>query len=110
MKPNTNAPTSANTAKNFVPNGYHSDMQNIKEDLVTLKDDAATLVQHVAQDGQKKISDAASMAGETFSAMKESGVSRLKDLEHEVTARPLQSVLIAFGAGIVASYLLGGRR
>ena len=80
------------------------EINDIKDDLTSLKTDIAKLYRHVYKDGGKQVKEFANnKIGEVQDASRES----LKKLEKRVTDKPTQSIAIAFAAGIVASILLG---
>ena len=87
----------------LIRNSSVSEIQTIKDDLVSLKDDAATLVRDT-QNGAEAI--ARDGYGQALSA----GKSKFSEIESHVKANPGQSILLAFAAGLVARTLLGSRR
>lgn len=88
---------------------YEPEIYNIKEDLQTLKADASNLVQHVVADGQEKLREAGQITSNTYESLKSIGARQLKKAELEIKAKPIQSIAVAFGVGLVASFLLGRR-
>jgi ElaB/YqjD/DUF883 family membrane-anchored ribosome-binding protein len=90
------------TLNNFIKSNTTPDLHTLKDDLTALKNDGANLVQHlnenassISRDGMDKIIEKA-----------DRGMNRV--IEH-VKAKPNQSIMIAFAAGLAASYLLASR-
>lgn len=81
----------------------NSDSHTIRADLTSLKDDAATLVRDV-----KDRSEA--MTSESLNQLYTAGRREFSAMEEHVKEKPGQSVLLAFAAGLIASYILGARR
>ena len=63
-----------------------------------VKDDTVEMAKSAANEAQHKLSDAKSYAKDS-----------LKSLEREVSAKPVQSVAIAFATGAIVSLLLSRR-
>ncbi len=83
--------------------GKYPEIQGIKEDLGSLKDNTVELAQHVKKDGLNQVE-------ETAKSLKSFGQKELKKAEKYVKQKPMQSIAIAFAGGVVASILLRGRR
>ncbi|WP_303980813.1 hypothetical protein [Dongia mobilis] len=66
----------------------------LKNDLGSLKDDVATIAKLLAKKGSAQLSEAV----DNGKARVQAGVGVLED---QVTARPLTSLLLAFGIGIM---------
>jgi len=79
------------------------EIEDIKEDLTSLKNDIAKLYGHVYKDGGKQVKE---FASDQIHRAQDAGRDGIKKLEHQVTSKPAQSVAIAFAAGVVASFLL----
>lgn len=91
-----------NAVKTVEGNGGR-EYKAIKDDIVTLKDDAMTLA-HDIKSGSKAV------AREGLDTLYAAGETEFQKVEERVRKNPGQSVLIAFAAGFAASYLLGSRR
>ncbi|MBI2255620.1 MAG: DUF883 domain-containing protein [Proteobacteria bacterium] len=70
----------------------------LKNDLGTLKEDVSTIAKLLAKKGQTQLNDAV----DTGKARIGAGVDVLED---QITARPLTSLLVAFGIGILLGKL-----
>lgn len=70
----------------------------LKTDLGTLKDDVSAIARTLADKGSARLNDA---VGNGKARVQEGVVA----LENEITARPLTSLLVAFGAGILLGKL-----
>jgi ElaB/YqjD/DUF883 family membrane-anchored ribosome-binding protein len=66
----------------------------LKNDLGTLKEDVSTIAKLLAKKGQSQLNEAV----DTGKARVQAGVDVLED---QITARPLTSLLVAFGVGIL---------
>lgn len=66
----------------------------LKNDLGTLKEDVANIAKLLARKGQAQFNDAL----DSSKARVQAGV---EVLENQITARPLTSLLVAFGIGIL---------
>lgn len=76
----------------------YPEIKEMGEDLKSLKNHAVDLGTHIKEDGQQQIE-----------AAKESAMTRVHKVEQQVKANPMASVAIAFGAGVLASVILGRR-
>ncbi|MCK6419189.1 MAG: hypothetical protein L6Q57_09750 [Alphaproteobacteria bacterium] len=105
----------ANYARNTkdrteTPNqSYASAAHSIQEDLKTLKEDGAKLASHLTEDGIEMARSAATQLGEQVQYAKAYAAENMKTLEREVKDKPMQSVFLAFMAGIAMSMLFGRR-
>ena len=87
----------------------YSEVDNIKQDIDSLKSDTIELAKHIKEDGAAKTAEIKEMATERVQTMTEQGKERLKDVESKVKKKPLQSLAIAFAAGLAFSVLMGRR-
>ena len=69
--------------------------KNIGEDLQSIKENGAHIAETVMEQGQDK-----------YDQLKLSSARYIKMLEREVAEKPVQSMAIALGAGMVLSFLL----
>lgn len=91
-------------------NSIDRDVNNIKKDLTKLRGDIGALARSVEHRGLEEVDHAKDAVLETLA----SGVESVRRHGHEaeqavakgVQARPLTSLVIAFGAGILAGRLL----
>lgn len=91
------------TLNNFIKGNSAPDLHALKDDLIALKNDGANLVQHINENAGNISRDGV----DRMMAKADRGISSMVD---HIKAKPNQSMLIAFGAGLVASYLLASRR
>lgn len=88
----------------------YPEIEEIKEDLDSLKDNVVQLTKHIQKDGAEHASELTEIAKARTAALKLRGKAELKRVEKQVKAKPAQSIAIAFAGGILASMLLRGRR
>jgi ElaB/YqjD/DUF883 family membrane-anchored ribosome-binding protein len=88
---------------NTLKNTGGQEIQAIKDDLVNLKDDGLTLARNLKGNGE-------SVAREGMDNLRAAGEREFRKIEKHVQDKPGQSILLAFAAGLVASYVLGSRR
>lgn len=80
-----------------------SELQEIREDFSSLKSDAATLARDLRTNGGIILKDG-------VSRVKDAGLGSFRRVEDHVKHKPGQSIALAFCAGLILSYLAGGRR
>lgn len=69
--------------------------RNISQDMRSIKENGAHIAETVLEQGQDK-----------YEQLKLSSARYIKMLEREVAEKPVQSMAIALGAGMVLSFLL----
>lgn len=87
----------------------YPEVENIKSDINSLKENTIELTKHVKKDGKVKTAELKHALSEKMDVMTEKGQDRLRDIEFKVREKPLQAVGIAFAAGLLASILMGRR-
>lgn len=87
----------------------YDEIQNIKEDLSSLKGNVVTLTQHLTEDGLFKLGETKGQLKVLAKAIQKDGAKRYKDVEKKVQQNPGQAMLIAFAGGMLASALLKRR-
>ncbi|NCO04277.1 MAG: hypothetical protein GW903_08815 [Alphaproteobacteria bacterium] len=87
----------------------HSDVDDIKEDINSLKSNTIELARHVKEAGSHKTEDITEAASKRFKALTTQGKEQLKNMESKIKAKPLQSIAVAFIAGLVFDALLKRR-
>lgn len=92
----------ANTMKQEYP-----EINDIKQNVNELKSNTTDLARHVYADGREALSEAGTKAARSFGHIREAGSVELKKLEGRVRENPGQSVLVAFAAGLIASFIFG---
>ena len=80
-----------------------SEIQTIKDDLSCLKDDTVTLARDIKGKGGR-------VARDGIDQLMTAGEDQFHRVEERVKERPGQSMLLAFAAGLFASYVLRPRR
>jgi ElaB/YqjD/DUF883 family membrane-anchored ribosome-binding protein len=80
-----------------------SEIQTIREDIAALKADTAILARNIKDEGGR-------IARGGIDELRAAGGREFYKVEEHVRENPGQSVLLAFAAGLFASYLLGSRR
>lgn len=87
--------------------------QNVKNDYQNLKSDVSSLASRVKSDtsaiASKAVHEIEDQAREKYAYLKTEGRKQLDRAEAQVHAKPMQSMAIAFGAGVLLA-LLAGRR
>lgn len=86
------------------------EIDHIKSDLQSLKTNVVALTQHLKDNGAEHLVDLEGKAKKKFTKLSVEGQRRYKEVEDHVRENPGQSILIAFAGGILASYLMSGRR
>jgi ElaB/YqjD/DUF883 family membrane-anchored ribosome-binding protein len=76
--------------------------QNIKENVVGL-------ARNIRDTSTDRVHVAADYVRDRVEDLKGSGADALDKIETRIKAKPAQSIAIAFGAGLLASFLLGRR-
>ena len=92
---------------NFKTNG---DVSAIRQDLKNLKEDTASLIEHSKEEGKEQLQYAEQKAKSALASARSASKDQYKELETFVRSNPGQSIALAFGAGILASFFLGRGR
>jgi len=87
----------------------YPEIQDIKNDLDSLKNNVVELTKHIKSDGADKSHQLAQDLSQRLLELKDSGRSELDKVAQHVQQKPGQSLAIAFAAGLLASVLLGRR-
>jgi ElaB/YqjD/DUF883 family membrane-anchored ribosome-binding protein len=90
--------------------GYtYPELQDIRDDLESLKSNVVELTRHLQHDGGDYAREVAKKAKKRMNEMGDTTKDELYRLEDAVRTHPSQSVAVAFLAGALASLLLRGR-
>lgn len=100
--------------------GATSDMQALKDDLRSLRSDVSNLMESLKGAASSKAKELGSTLKETsgqlstqvkdvWGTAREKGGEVASDLETRIQERPLMSVLVAFGVGLLLSRILNRR-
>lgn len=95
-------------ARSFADKEYE-EIDDIKSDLDSLRNNVVKLTRNLKQDGLETAENVKEHLKESVHALREKGEESLKRVEDKVRDNPRNSVLLAFGAGILASILLRRR-
>lgn len=87
-----------------------TEIDDIKQDLASLKDNVVELTKHITQEGMNKVEKVEDAASDKISDLSSQSRQQMQKLEKQVKEKPAQSIAIAFATGILASMLLNSRR
>lgn len=87
----------------------YSEIDHIREDLDSLKNNVVELTRHLTKDGNAQVSQLSHTVMERIADAQKSGKQQYKLLEKKVKDKPGQTLALAFGAGIIASMLMRRR-
>jgi ElaB/YqjD/DUF883 family membrane-anchored ribosome-binding protein len=87
----------------------HSDMDDIRKDLDSLKNNVVELTKHMKNEGVSQTKHLKDVASDRLDDVKDAGRQQMADVERHIKDKPTESIAIAFAAGLVASYLFGRR-
>jgi ElaB/YqjD/DUF883 family membrane-anchored ribosome-binding protein len=87
----------------------HLDAEHIKQDISSLKSNTVDLAKHVKEAGSHKREDMTEAASKRLKDLTAQGKEQLESLESKIKEKPLQSMAIAFIAGLVFDALLKRR-
>ena len=79
------------------------EMEKLRADIATLRDDVARLVKTLASEAK---GDASEEVRRLYAKLSEESGRSAKALAHEVEERPLTALLLAFGIGFIGGTLL----
>lgn len=88
---------------------HYPEINDIREDLDSLKSNVVELTKHVRQDGKEQTKELKSTALKQLGLLQESGKKQYENVEKRIKEKPAQSVAVAFAAGLAASLLFGRR-
>lgn len=84
----------------------YDEIENIREDLDSLKSNIVELTKHIAADGNEQAQELKERALDQIAALQNTGLKQYKSFEKSVKSNPGQSVAMAFAAGLALSLLL----
>lgn len=79
----------------------------LRADLSSVKDDIAAIARAAGRKGGRAVNEQAARLGELADDALDYGRDGVNALEQRIAAQPLSSLLIAFGAGVLLSKLIG---
>lgn len=101
--PKSTPPTTTTTTKSY------SEIDDIRQDLDSLKNNVVELTRHLTKDGNAQVAQLGQALSNHLADLQKSGKQQYKQIEGKVKEKPAQTLAIAFGAGVLASLLLGRR-
>lgn len=87
----------------------YSEIDNIKQDIDSLKTNVVELTKHLKANGETQAADLKEKAAEQIDHLKEVGHNQFETLENQIKEKPSQSVVLAFVSGLLLSGLLNRR-
>jgi ElaB/YqjD/DUF883 family membrane-anchored ribosome-binding protein len=87
----------------------YPEVDNIKDDINSLKSNTIELGRHIKDDGAEKTEEIKKAAQSRLDDLTVKGRDQLKKAEIKVKEKPLQSMAVAFAAGLAFSILMGRR-
>lgn len=90
-------------------NNQYNELEDIKKDISSLKSNAVSLTNHLADDGKEKLHEAGGHLKTFLSSCKRDGARYYHDAEVKVRENPGQAVALAFAGGLLLSALLKRR-
>lgn len=87
----------------------YPEINDIREDLNSLKSNVVELTKHVRKDGVVQTSLLKNILMGKIKNVQNSGQEQLKSVEKRIVAQPGKSIAIAFAAGIAASMIMRRR-
>jgi len=86
-----------------------ADLEELRDDLQVLKQDFAQIINHLQADGESRVQQLKQTAQEKFRDVRAGAAQQVENLGERVQERPVESLLVAFGVGLVTSFLLTRR-
>lgn len=87
----------------------YPEIEDLKEDLDSLRTNVVELTRHIKKDGRKQTRELGHTISDGFENLRESGEVYIRDAEKIVKQKPMQSLAIAFAAGMIGNILLSRR-
>ena len=88
----------------------YPEIDEIREDLDSLKTNVVGLTKHVQENGYKQANELSASAKKRLAKLQAQSQDQMKKVESQVKAKPAQSLAVAFAGGFLASLLFRGRR
>ena len=88
----------------------YPEIQDIRADLDSLKNNVIELTKHIKENGAAQTDHLKHNIEQQITDLQRAGANQVKNVEKRVKQKPAQSLMTAFAVGLVASYLLRGRR
>lgn len=87
----------------------YPEINDIREDLNSLKSNVVELTKHVRHDGAAQTTELKKMLMGRLKGFQSSGQKQIQNVEKRIADKPAKSVAIAFAAGLAASMFLSRR-
>ena len=87
----------------------YPEIEDIKEDVHSLKENTIELTKHVKKDGEAKVGELKDVVADNIDTIAGKGQKQLRNVENQVKAKPLQSIAVAFATGLAISAILKRR-
>jgi len=87
----------------------YPEIEDLREDLNSLKNNVTELSRHVKEDGSRHAQHLKESAEMQLKDIKENGMKQYEEIEAKAKEKPMQAMLMAFAGGVLASYLIGRR-
>ncbi len=87
----------------------YPEIDEIREDLNSLKGNVVELTKHIQKDGIKQAEEVGTNVKKSAAALQLRGLQEMKKVEKQVKQKPAQSLAIAFGTGVLLSMLMNRR-
>ena len=87
----------------------YPEIDEIKQDIDSLRTNVVELTRHVKSAGEKQAAELSEKAANGISSLRTRGIEEAKKVEKQVQANPGKSVATAFACGLLASLLLRRR-
>ncbi|HRC26925.1 MAG TPA: hypothetical protein PKX87_05790 [Alphaproteobacteria bacterium] len=88
---------------------YQDVKESVKEDAQDLASNAIRYGQRLKEDGKEKVGEMARSVQNQIEDWKKTGSDQIERMSEQVKSNPVQSVALAFGAGLLASFFLRRR-
>lgn len=87
----------------------YPEIDEIREDLDSLRTNVVELTQHIKQNGSTQATNLRDRANDTIHDLQERGQKQVQRVEKQVKQKPGQSLALAFAGGLLTSLLLRRR-
>lgn len=87
----------------------YPEIEDLKHDLDSLKNNVGELTKHIKKDGKRQTRKITHNITDSIDDLKLQGKIYAEDAEKMVKEKPMQSLAIAFAAGMIGSILLSRR-
>lgn len=91
-------------------NGGYPEIDDIRHDLESLKNNVVELTRHVQENGSDRAQVLRQKARRQVSNLRSQSRHQMQEMEERIKEHPAQSMAVAFIAGLAASLLLGRGR